>query len=49
MTQSIEGAFPGEQLSSVGLNWLWVKNRYPKWSHGKWNQGLKPAVQFLVV
>ena len=21
-----------------------VKNRYPKWSPGKWNQGLKPAV-----
>ena len=24
--------------------WLWVKNMYPKWSPGKWNQGLKPAV-----
>ena len=22
----------------------WVKNRYPKWNLGKWNQGLKPAV-----
>ena len=20
--------------------WLWVKNRYPKWNPGKWNQGL---------
>ena len=25
-------------------NWWWVKNWYPKWNPGKWNQGLKPAV-----
>ena len=24
--------------------WLWVKNMYPKWNPGKWNQGLKPVV-----
>ena len=24
--------------------WLWVKNGYPKWNPGKWNQGPKPAV-----
>ena len=25
-------------------NWLWVKNRYPKWNPGKLKQRLKPAV-----
>ena len=35
-------------LSEIG----WVEmavgqNRYPKWSPGKWSQGLKPAVRFL--
>ena len=25
-----------------------VKKRYPKWNPGKWNQRLKPTVQFLV-
>ena len=29
--------------------WLWVKNVYPFWNPSKWNQGLKPAVQFLVL
>ena len=28
------------------LSWLWVKNGYPKWNPGKWNQGLKPAVKW---
>ena len=28
----------------VHSKWLWVKERYSKWSTGKWNQGLKPAV-----
>ena len=27
--------------------WLWVKNRHPKWSPGKWIQGLKPAVRWF--
>ena len=29
--------------------WLWVKNRYPKWSPGKWNQGGTPAAPALVL
>ena len=38
------------QLEATRLDiWLWVKNGYPKWNPGKWNQGLKPAVRFLVV
>ena len=24
--------------------WLWVRNRYPKWNPGKWKRELKPAV-----
>ena len=27
--------------------WLWVNNAYPTWNPDKWNQSLKPAVQFL--
>ena len=27
--------------------WLWVKNGYPFWIPGKWNQGLKPAQPLL--
>ena len=27
-----------------GIIWLWVKNAYPKWNPGRWNQRLKPAV-----
>ena len=30
------------------LTWLWVKNRYPKWNPGKWNQGLNPAVPWCL-
>ena len=26
------------------VNWPWVKNGYPKWIPGKWNQGLNPVV-----
>ena len=46
----------GQVLSRVAssglpaeLSWPWVKNRYPQWNPGKWNHGLKAAVQFLVV
>ena len=28
----------------MSQKWLWVKNAYPKWNPGKWNQRLKPAV-----
>ena len=24
--------------------WPWVRDAYPKWNHGKWNQRLNPAV-----
>ena len=30
----------------VGLMWLRVKNRYPKWHTGKWKQGPKPVVSW---
>ena len=25
------------------FRWLWVKNRYPKWNPGKWQNGPKPV------
>ena len=33
-----------ECISQKKTKWLWVKNRYPKWNPGTWNQRLKPAV-----
>ena len=33
----------GKRMASLTLNWLWVKNGYPKWNPGKWKHGLKPA------
>ena len=30
------------------ITWLCVKNTYPKWNPGKWNQRLQPAVAWWV-
>ena len=46
---------PAPEIRTCGINivnvftWLWVNNRYLKWSPGKWSQGLKPSVHILVV
>ena len=35
---------PGWRHPPGGEKWLRVKNRYPKWSPGKWQHGPKPVV-----
>ena len=35
-------------MDGSAKKWLWVRNRYPKWSAGIWKHGLKPAICLVV-
>ena len=37
-------AVKSDSSNTQAAIWLWVKNGYPKWNPGKWNQRLKHAV-----